>query len=79
MSPLESFPELTDVSNPVELETNKPVYFKSAKDTFTKFYFIVSDPQVVKVDVWPLDAKSDPDLYIRIDNDIVTEKENDFR
>ena len=79
MSPLKEFPELTDVSKPLELTHGEVIYFKAANETHTKFYFDVKEPYVVKLDVWPLDAKSDPDLYVKIDDESVDEKNNDFR
>ena len=79
MSPLKDFPPLTDVSTPLELKHGDVVYFKAEKDSHTKFYFDVNEPLVIKIDVWPLNAKSDPDLYIKIDDENVNEKNSDFK
>ena len=79
MSPLKDFPELTDVSKPYELMSQVPVYFAQKEDSKTKFYFTVSEEMVVKIDVWPLDLKSDPDMYVKIDDDTVDEKNNEWR
>ena len=55
----------------MELEHMKPVFFECARDSYSYFYFRVDKPSVVKVNTWPLDDKSDPDLYIGVDMDVV--------
>lgn len=61
------------------LEHAKPIYFKSRRGDYCTFEFRVSEPCVITIRTWPLDEKSDPDLYVGIDTDKVDENVNLFK
>jgi len=62
-------PELIEVTEPAELENYKPIYFKCQRGDYCNFFFRVDQPCVIKIDTWPLDDHSDPDLYVGIDSE----------
>ena len=72
-------PPLIDISEPMELESQKPVYFKAKEGTFTRFYFQVDTPCVIKVKTWPLDRESEPDLYMTVDQEEVNSDVNHWK
>ena len=74
-------PELIEVTAdaPVELHNYQPVYFKCQRGDYCHFYFQLDQPGVVKIDTWPLDDQSDPDLYVGIDTDQVDNKSYLFK
>ena len=51
----QEMPELIEVTEPMELTNQTPVYFRSKKGEYRYFYFVVDKPCVVKIDTWPLD------------------------
>ena len=51
----QEMPELIEVTEPVELQNYKPVYFRCRRGDYCHFYFQLDQPGVVKIDTWPLD------------------------
>lgn len=74
-------PVLVEVAadEPIELHHQEPVYFKCRRGDYCPFYFRVEEPCVIKINTWPLDDKSDPDLYVGIDTDQVNETTHLFK
>lgn len=73
-------PDLISIGEePMELEHAKPIYFQCRRGDYCPFFFRVSEPCVVKIQTWPLDESSDPDLYVGIDTDRVDENVNLFK
>ena len=64
-------PDCIQVAEPMELKHMKPVYFKCKRGDYCHFYFRIEQPTIVKINTWPLDKKSEPDLYVGFDEDIV--------
>ena len=62
-------PELLEITEPMELVNQTAVYFRSKRGEYRYFYFVVDKPCVVKINTWPLDEESDPDLYVGIDGE----------
>ena len=72
-------PPLIEVTEPMELENQKPVYFKAKDGSFTRFYFQVDKECVIKVKTWPLDRESEPDLYMTVDQEEVNSDVNHWK
>ena len=64
-------PELLEITEPHQLHHMQPVYFKCNRGDFCHFFFPVENPCVIKINTWPLDDVSDPDLYVQIDDENV--------
>ena len=67
----EQMPDLIEVKEPLELPNMQPVYFQCQKGDYCHFFFNVDKDCVIKINTWPLDENSDPDLYVGIDQDDV--------
>ena len=67
----EQMPDLVEINEPYELQNQTPVYFKCQRGDYSNFFVRIEKPCVIKVATWPLDDKSDPDLYIDIDSEQV--------
>ena len=64
-------PPLIEIKEPYALENNVPVYFKAETGTFTHFHFEINSPHIIKIQTWPLDRNSEPDLYVTVNQEEV--------
>ena len=72
-------PNLITIDEPVELQSGQPVYFQCRRGDYCPFFFRIEKPCVIKLNTWPLDEQSDPDLYVGIDSDRVDENVHMFK
>ena len=66
---------MIEINGTYELENEKPVLFKCERGGYRHFSFRVDEPCIVKIDTWPLDDLSDPDLYVGIDSEQGVDRE----
>ena len=55
-----------EVNEPLELKSDKPVYFKAGQSSSAQFYFTTNDKSVIKVRVWSLEGESERNLYMNV-------------
>ena len=60
-------PDCIEIKQSYELKNNEPVYFKAIGGSHTFFHFVIDSPHILKIKTWPLDQKSEPDLYVTVD------------
>ena len=46
--------------------------FQAKFGSLTPFYFEVKEPCIIRVETWPLDDESEPELYMSVDKSKVT-------
>ena len=74
-----AMPELIAIEEPYELKQAQTVYFQCRRGDHCPFFFRIDKPCVIKIHTWPLDHKSDPDLYVGINSDIIDENTHLFK
>ena len=65
-------PSLIEIKESHLLKDNVPVLFKAKAGSLTLFHFQIDSHKIIKIQKWPLDRYSEPDLYMAVNQNQVS-------